>query len=94
MEELTCESCSTVWKRPKTRGRKPRFCAECLSEGVNINPPQKEEKKTDFSISFPPPSKWICPTCSISISIYVGVDIAPTHVCAKKLSQVIPLEKV
>lgn len=31
-ESLTCTSCSKVWKRERTRGRKPLLCPKCLKE--------------------------------------------------------------
>lgn len=31
-ESLTCTSCSKVWKRERTRGRKPLLCPKCVKE--------------------------------------------------------------
>lgn len=34
VESLQCERCRGFWDRPITRGRKPRLCPECISEGT------------------------------------------------------------
>ena len=44
-ESLTCTSCSKIWKRERTRGRKPLLCPKCVKEQAkDIAAPQKAQK--------------------------------------------------
>ena len=91
-EELVCEACSKTWQRQKTRGRKPRLCPTCLTSPVQVQ--NNNDKKTEFQISYPAPTKWICPICAVSISVYVSLENPPTHICKSKLSQNLPLQLI
>ena len=59
-EELTCTSCSSTWKRVRTRGRKPLLCPSCLSGQAQtiistqtpiIKSSQKDSVFSDLSVS-------------------------------------------
>ena len=44
-ESLTCTSCSKVWKRQRTRGRKPLLCPKCTKEQTVNIPVKKTSRK-------------------------------------------------
>lgn len=105
-EELTCESCNTVWTRQKTRGRKPKVCPNCVPILVTLEDQDDNEDLQDLlDIELPeepplaptkykPGTKWRCSSCQVSIKIGIGHDEPPTHACQKKLKRILPLEKV
>lgn len=43
-ESLTCTSCSKVWKRERTRGRKPLLCPKCVKD-QSIDVPVKSTSR-------------------------------------------------
>ncbi len=77
-ELLVCQMCQKPWKRIKSRGRKPRFCAKCFAEALM-------EIEQDIIVDEPKPKQnrakiahWICPSCNLSLTTYVGVSQPPT----------------
>lgn len=56
-ETLVCESCQKSWSRQRSRGRKPRYCSECLNSEHTLSsapvatPPNKESAnfKNEYS---------------------------------------------
>ena len=53
-ESLTCTSCSKVWKRQRTRGRKPLLCPECTKEQNKEIVPTTKTKKAVKSPTIKP----------------------------------------
>lgn len=75
-EFLTCEMCSGQWSRTRSRGRKPRFCPACIKENVVsfeevVTMSKEENKKTRTA------TKWECPSCSESITVFVNLQYPP-----------------
>lgn len=102
-EELTCESCKSIWTRQKTRGRKPKLCASCVpvlfvveeeTEDIDIQELPLVEEPPPAPTKYKPGTKWQCPSCLVSIKIGIGHNEPPTHSCKKRLKKVYPLEKV
>jgi hypothetical protein len=107
-EELICESCKSIWTRQKTRGRKPKFCPPCIpvliivEQQHNFDSQDNQDLENIFTKEEPPltptrykpGTKWLCPSCLVSIRIGVGHNDPPTHACKKKLKKIIPLQKV
>lgn len=75
-EVLTCEMCSESWTRTRSRGRKPRFCPECINENVVsfqevlIMPKGKAEKTRTVT-------RWECPSCGEGVTIFVSLHYPP-----------------
>jgi len=73
-ESLTCEVCDSVWVRKKSRGRKPKVCPECIKDNVVLTntvtfvPTESSSKKA---------TKWVCPTCGQSITVFVNLTYPP-----------------
>jgi hypothetical protein len=40
-ETLRCEFCRYEWERVAVRGRKPRLCNYCRSDGIKLPPAQR-----------------------------------------------------
>lgn len=38
-------------------------------------------------------TRWSCPRCGVAVTMYVPVSQPPTHRCARKLNQTLPLQK-
>lgn len=81
-ENLTCEMCDSSWSRKKSRGRKPRFCPQCIKDNVVLSESivvmsdtQKAKAKTA--------TKWICPKCSETVTVFVQLIYPPT--CSNKM---------
>jgi predicted amidophosphoribosyltransferase len=77
-ELLVCQMCQKPWKRIKSRGRKPRFCAKCFAEALmeieqDILPEEPKFKQDRAKIMH-----WVCPACNKGLTTYVGVSQAPT----------------
>lgn len=75
-EFLTCEMCSDQWSRTRSRGRKPRFCPECIKENVVafeevVTMPKEDAKKTRTA------TKWECPSCGENITVFVNLQYPP-----------------
>jgi len=103
-ETLICTQCNKKWNRPKSRGKKPKFCSTCkdpqqLSHTIDL------EDDIDYEIPLiqedpPPPTKykpntkWICHSCGAFVKTGVGVNLPPTHSCKKRLRKIYPLEKL
>lgn len=103
METLICEKCSKQWTRELTRGRKPRVCPECFfSSGViatatlgrKMNQENVLPQADNFSVKFPAPSKWVCPSCETKVEVGVNMDYEPVHACKKRMKKVYPLDLV
>ena len=77
-ELLVCQMCQKPWKRIKSRGRKPRFCAKCFAEALmeieqDILPEEPKFKQDRAKIVH-----WVCPACNKGLTTYVAVSQAPT----------------
>jgi hypothetical protein len=77
-ELLVCQMCQKPWKRIKSRGRKPRFCAKCFAEALmeieqDILPEEPKFKQDRAKIMH-----WVCPACNKGLTTYVTVSQAPT----------------
>lgn len=77
-ELLVCQMCQKPWKRIKSRGRKPRFCAKCFAEALmeieqDTLPEEPKSKQDRAKIMH-----WVCPACNKGLTTYVGVSQAPT----------------
>lgn len=97
METLTCEKCSGTWQRQPSRGRKPRYCPDCLSNDnkqVSIEDTQPSNSTSSVTYKFPAPTKWRCSSCGVGIQARVNLDYEPTHACQKRLKRVLPLELI
>lgn len=100
METLTCENCSRKWKRELVRGRKPKLCPKCITVSVDspqikkVSMPKPSLVGSNLMSKFPAPSKWLCSSCGASVTVQVGIEYEPTHVCKKRLSKVYSLELV
>lgn len=74
-EVLVCTTCSSTWSRKKTKGRKPKLCPTCIKEqvytyhGSEVMPKQSSSTKAA--------TKWICPDCAQSITVFVKLDYPP-----------------
>lgn len=99
-ESLTCTVCSTVWQRPKARGRKPKLCSSCFSDSVEItyNTEEDDDQDPPLDPETPPPpttyrpgSKWQCTACTAKIKIGVGINEPPIHKCPKRANRVLQL---
>lgn len=105
-EVLTCVVCSATWQRPKVRGRKPKLCASCLSNSIEVIPQDSiqvhdEEVELPLSPEEPPPptvykpgSRWQCQSCKAKIKIGVGINEPPMHKCPKKANRVLQLSLI
>lgn len=51
-EKLVCEQCKSSWQREQSRGRKPRFCPNCLVSPDNVVKPSRIVIE-DFSLRRP-----------------------------------------
>jgi hypothetical protein len=96
METLTCQKCQSQWDRPLTRGRKPRFCEECLKTMVTSFDSTKSTSSTFSQVAyrFPGPTYWKCSSCKAEMSTSLNLDYQPAHKCSAKLKSFIPLELV
>lgn len=43
-EQLICTLCNKTWSRPKTRGRKPNFCPQCVVSSSSQEQLPKSDK--------------------------------------------------
>ncbi len=102
-EELTCESCKSIWTRQKTRGRKPKVCPSCVPVLLSVQEDDQDIEIEELPIIEEPPpdptkykagTKWRCPSCLVSIKIGIGHNDPPTHSCKKRLKRIYPLERV
>jgi|688.fasta_scaffold1609747_2 hypothetical protein len=78
-ETLKCEMCSHTWSRKKSRGRKPRFCPQCIKENIVLF-----ESPVDMSdkVKTRKATKWTCPSCGESVTVFVEVSCPP--ICCNK----------
>lgn len=103
-ELLTCVSCSTTWRRTRSRGRKPKLCFTCseaaLEPATEVDTTQVEDGEDVIPLApeDPPPatlynpgSRWVCQACSTKIKIGVGINEPPIHKCPKRANRVMPL---
>lgn len=77
-ELLVCQMCQKPWKRIKSRGRKPRFCAKCFAEALmeieqDVISEEPKHKQDRAKITH-----WVCPECNKSVTTYIGVSQPPT----------------
>ena len=77
-ELLVCQMCQKPWRRIKSRGRKPRFCAKCFAEALmeieqDVLSEEPKIKQDRAKIM-----RWVCPACNKDLTTYVGVSEAPT----------------
>jgi len=103
-EELTCESCKSIWTRQKSRGRKPKVCPSCVPVLLSIQEEDEDldnqediiliEEPAPEPTKYKPGTKWRCNSCLVSIKIGVGHNDPPTHSCKKRLKKIFPLERV
>jgi rubrerythrin len=77
-ELLVCQMCQKPWKRIKSRGRKPRFCAKCFAEALMeieqdalLEEPKHKQDRAKIM-------RWVCPTCNKGLTTYVAVSQPPT----------------
>jgi RNase P subunit RPR2 len=75
-ENLVCEMCSKHWVRKVARGRKPRFCPECIEENVvvfeqGVTMSSQESKKSRLA------TRWTCPNCGEGITVFVNLEYPP-----------------
>lgn len=103
MENLVCQKCSKDWQRPLTRGRKPRFCPDCVTTMVISYDTSGEEPHQDFQptettssvvYKFPGPTRWRCSYCDVSMSTPISLDYEPMHTCQKRADKSLPLDLV
>lgn len=73
-ESLVCEVCSSLWIRKRSRGRKPKVCPQCLKDNVVLHDlltPMSTESSSKKA------TKWVCPTCGQSVTVFVNLKYAP-----------------
>jgi len=100
-EILTCLSCSSTWKRKRTRGRKPKLCPSCV---IDIKEDIEEEDDIPFSnkkfkegldltCNYPPVSSWLCKACGVHLQVSIGLNVPPSHKCQKRANRLLALEQ-
>lgn len=108
-ETLVCQTCHVSWQREHTRGRKPRFCANCQEASNNSVKPSRIFIKDDSllkpkiksintivkkSLKYKGRNSWICPKCNAEFQTFVGLTEDPMHVCQKSSNRYLPYELV
>lgn len=103
MESLVCQKCFNTWQRPLSRGRKPRFCPDCVTTMVMSYDTSGEGSQQDSNSTqnfssvvykFPGPTRWHCSYCDVSMSTPISLDYEPTHTCHKRANRNLPLDLV
>lgn len=97
-ERLICAACSKAWSRTLSRGRKPKFCPSCTQDQDNsfdthTYVPSNVET-TSSSLRYSGRNKWLCPSCSISLETFIGMDTEPMHKCEKRARKWSALQKI
>lgn len=89
LEQLQCQSCKNSWSRQVTRGRKPRFCPDCVSTMIDntdvqqvesVEPEDPTTAEIHPAIPKPPAYKkiWQCPSCKTKLTMHVKLVEPPT----------------
>lgn len=75
-EHLICEMCSEHWTRKVARGRKPRFCPECIKENVVVFE-QVVTMSSEVAKKARSATRWECPNCHESITVFINLEYPP-----------------
>lgn len=89
LEQLQCQMCTKHWSRQMSRGRKPRFCPDCVvlavtqSNEVSVESDQDSIQDTSLEVIVtpkPPAYKkiWQCPSCKAKLTMHVKLVEPPT----------------
>lgn len=97
-ETLTCSKCNAQWNREQSRGRKPRFCPNCVriekvTLGNKVETFRMQESKNKDP-KYTGKNKWRCHSCGVGVETLIPLTYEPTHRCQKRLRRWLPLELV